>query len=242
MRRRTWIALAALAVLVAAVAILWRRGRAIWYPVYRAVAGKLTVEGVVRDYGPAAEARLKPHFDKAGVEYPPTRLALLTFKEEKRLELWAGKGSGWAFVRSYPILAASGGPGPKLRQGDRQVPEGLYRIVSLNPNSSYHLSMKLDYPNAFDRARAKEDGRTGLGGDIFLHGKDVSIGCIALGDPAIEELFVLVARVGMPNVTVLISPHDLRQRPAAMPENAPRWLPGLYERLGKALADFPSGK
>lgn len=91
------------------------------------------------------------------------------------------------------MLAASGGPGPKLREGDLQVPEGVYRLTAFNPNSSYHLSLRVDYPNAEDRAAedravARSDRRTSLGGDIFIHGKAVSIGCLAIGDPGIEEL------------------------------------------------------
>jgi len=71
-------------------------------------------------------------------------------------------------VADYRITAASGTAGPKLREGDRQVPEGIYRIVGLNPNSRYHLSMKLDYPNAFDRHQAARDGRARPGSDIFI--------------------------------------------------------------------------
>src|SRR5436190_607476 len=84
------------------------------------------------------------------------------------------RAGAWRFVREYPVMAASGGRGPKLREGDGQVPEGMYTIDWLNPNSSYHLSMHVDYPNAFDRAHAADDGRTALGGAIMIHGRDVS--------------------------------------------------------------------
>lgn len=235
--------IAGVAVAVGAAAAFWRYGRGVWYPACRSVAGKRSVDDILRIYGPAAEARLKPHFEKACVEYPPPRIALLAFKEEKRLELWAGKGRGWALIRSYPILAASGTTGPKLRRGDRQVPEGIYRIEHLNPNSSYHLSMKLDYPNAFDRARAKEDGRTDLGGDIFLHGNAVSIGCIALGDPAIEELFVLAARVGIGRVTVISAPCDLRKPGSTVDTSAlASWVPRLHQAIARALREFPMAR
>ncbi|MBM4035866.1 MAG: hypothetical protein FJ291_29355 [Planctomycetes bacterium] len=227
---------------VAGAAVSWRYGRAVWYPAYRGVGGRRTVEDVVREYGPAAEGRLRPHFERAGVAYPPARVALLAFKEEKRLELWVGKGSGWAFIRSYPILAASGKAGPKLRRGDRQVPEGFYRVEALNPNSSYHLSIKLDYPNADDLARAKEDGRTDLGGDIFIHGKGVSIGCIAVGDGAIEELFVLVALVGREQVGAIISPADFRIEGVRLDSSGiPRWVPALYDSIRQKLRQFRIG-
>lgn len=199
-----------------------------------------TVADVVTRYGPAARARLVPHFRKAGVAYPPNEIAILVLKREKRVALWARSGRQWRFVRNYPILAASGHAGPKLREGDYQVPEGVYRIEHLNPNSSYHLSMKVSYPNAFDRRMAARDRRTRLGGDIFIHGKAVSIGCVALGDPAIEELFTLVAETGHPRVKVIIAPNDLRVAGAVMHESAPPWVGQLYRTIAAALAQFPA--
>jgi len=239
-RTRSFLLVVILAALVAAGIVFYRRGRAVWYPPYRRVAGKRTVADILQRYGPATEGRLRPRFGRAGVAYPPERAALLAFKEEKQLELWAQKGARWAFIRSYPILAASGTLGPKLREGDRQVPEGIYRIVFLNPNSSYHLSMMLDYPSRYDRQKAQEDGRTNLGGEVFIHGRAVSIGCIAVGDPAIEDLFVLVARTGASKVTVIIAPNDLRRGgPLPAPPDAPPWLGELYETIRRALWEFP---
>ena len=199
------------------------------------VARPRTVADAVAKYGAAARARIKPDFARAGVAYPPKRIALLVFKREGRVSLWADGH----FIRAYPILAASGHAGPKLRQGDYQVPEGVYRIEWLNPNSSYHLSMKVNYPNAFDRQMAQRDRRTNLGGDIFIHGKNVSIGCVALGDPAIEELFTLVADTGHQRVRVIIAPNDLRTGGAIIHESAPRWVGQLYRSVAAALTEFP---
>jgi len=198
--------------------------------------GARTVSDVVRTMGPAARERLQPHFERLRLPYPPRAVTLVALKQERRVELWSEGAASPAFVREYPVLAASGGPGPKLRQGDLQVPEGFYRLLWLNPMSSYHLSMKVDYPNEFDREQARLEGRNNLGGDIFIHGKDVSIGCLALGDAAIEELFVLVNDVGVARVKVLIAPRDLRSQPA--PEGGPRWLPTLYERLARELRRY----
>ena len=89
-----------------------------------------------------------------------------------------------------------GASGPKIQRGDKQVPEGVYGISYLNPNSAYHLSLGVNYPNAFDREMAAKDGRKNLGGDIMIHGKNVSSGCLAVGDEPAEELFVLAAEVG----------------------------------------------
>ncbi|HEX9985814.1 MAG TPA: L,D-transpeptidase family protein [Thermoanaerobaculia bacterium] len=226
-------------VIVAALAAFAVFGRAIWYPLYLRVAGVRSIADVVARYGPAARGRLKPHFDRAGVAWPPKRIAVLVFKQEKRLALWADDGKQWRFVRDYPVLAASGHAGPKLREGDYQVPEGVYRLEWLNPNSSYHLSMKVNYPNEFDRSMAVRDRRTKLGGDIFIHGKAVSIGCVALGDPAIEELFTLVAETGHGRVKVIIAPNDLRTGGAVLHEDAPRWVAQLYGTVAAALKDFP---
>lgn len=198
-----------------------------------------TVADVLAKYGPNARARLTPHFARARVAYPPKEIAILVFKRERRVAVWARSDARWRFIRDYPILAASGHAGPKLRQGDYQVPEGLYRIAHLNPNSNYHLSMKVDYPNAFDRRMAQRDGRTRLGGDIFIHGKDVSIGCVALGDPAIEELFTLVAQTGHGRVKVIIAPNDLRTGGAIVHPDAPVWVGPLYRAVAAALAEFP---
>ena len=217
-------------------------GRGMWYPLYLQIVQPRTVADVLAKYGPEARKRLEPHFRRAGVAYPPKDIAFLVFKKERRLALWARSGGDWRFIRDYPILAASGHAGPKLRQGDSQVPEGVYRIEHLNPNSSYHLSMKVSYPNAFDRQMAKQDGRTNLGGDIFVHGKAVSIGCVALGDPAIEELFTLVARTGASKVRVIIAPNDLRTAGAVIHPDGPLWVGKLYRTVAVALADFPVWK
>jgi hypothetical protein len=181
--------------------------------------------------------RLGPVFDRARVEYPPQRAWLLAFKEERKLELWAA-GERPTFIRSYRILAASGKPGPKLRQGDLQVPEGIYRVVVLNPQSAYHLSLGLDYPNDFDRAMAQAEGRTDLGGDIFLHGSNVSEGCLAMGDLAIEELYVLAQQVGLDHVEVVIAPNDLRRGDPPSPADQPAWVADLYGTLRGELARF----
>jgi murein L,D-transpeptidase YafK len=115
------------------------------------------------------------------------------------------------------------------------VPEGIYRVEGLNPNSSYHLSIKLNYPNAFDLEHAKLDGRTGLGGDIFIHGKTVSIGCLAMGDEAIEELFVLINRIGIKNVRVIIAPHDFRNNTVEPGRDQLPWVRELYALIQQEL-------
>jgi len=204
------------------------------------VKGRKTVADRVNEFGEAVDKRLAPRFREAGVPYPPSRITLIGLKHEKLLDLWASTTNGqFRHVKTYPILGASGKLGPKLREGDRQVPEGLYRIESLNPNSSFHLALRINYPNKFDREKAAQEGRTEPGSDIMIHGSTASIGCLAMGDPAAEELFVLAARTGIQNIEVILSPVDFRVRelPPDMPP-VPAWMPALYAKIRKEFGRF----
>ena len=111
------------------------------------------------------------------------------FKDERTLELFVkNKTSGkYDLFRSYKIAAASGKLGPKRAEGDRQVPEGFYFVPpsAMLPTSRYHLAFNIGYPNAFDKA----NGRTGS--FIMIHGSNVSIGCLAMTDEKIEEIYTL---------------------------------------------------
>ncbi|MGR3712279.1 MAG: L,D-transpeptidase family protein [Shimia sp.] len=112
---------------------------------------------------------------------------LRIFKEEATLELWVQRPNGsYGLFRDYPICNFSGDLGPKLREGDRQSPEGFYTVTTaaLNPNSAFHLSFNLGFPNALDRAHAR------TGSYLMVHGDCVSVGCYAMTDPAIEEIYV----------------------------------------------------
>lgn len=192
------------------------------------------------EISPGATRRLEEKFKSAKVAWPPAEVALVTIKDEKAVELHTrSEGGVWKFVHRYPVLAASGKSGPKLQQGDRQVPEGIYSISYLNPASRYHVSMRVNYPNAFDRQMAAKDKRKNLGGDIMIHGKAVSAGCIAVGDEAAEELFVLAANVGLDKVKVVIAPSDFRRNglPPANPAQ-PEWVPGLYAQVASAMTPF----
>ena len=207
----------------------------------RAHATSKTVEERVAEFGDVVRARLAPRFQAAGLNYPPRQLTFVGIKDERLLDVYgAGADGVIRYVCTYPILAASGVLGPKLREGDRQVPEGIYRVPELNPNSSFHLSIRLNYPNEFDQAQAAAEGRTKLGGDIMIHGDSRSRGCLAMGDPAAEDLFVLSALTGIENVTVILTPIDLRDaRRPELPEGSPKWTTELYERLKRELARYP---
>jgi len=199
----------------------------------------VTLQERLSEISPAATQRLTEKFQSAHASWPPAEAALVAIKDAKTLELHVrNKGGTWTFVHRYPVLAASGSTGPKLRQGDKQVPEGVYGVSLLNPNSKYHVSLRVNYPNDFDRQMATKDGRKELGGDIMIHGKAVSIGCLAVGDAASEELFVLAAQVGLPNVKVVIAPTDLRQGIPDKQPGQPEWLPQLYKQVASSMTDY----
>ena len=114
------------------------------------------------------------------------------FKEESVLELWmkSEDSERYTLIKSYPICKWSGVVGPKIYEGDRQAPEGFYHtdLLSLNPNSAYHLSFNINFPNEYDQAY----GRTGS--FIMVHGDCVSEGCYAMTDRGVEEIYLLVER------------------------------------------------
>lgn len=201
-----------------------------------------TVQQRVTQFAPAVARRLKPAFAAAGLAYPPRQLAYVAFKDARVLEVHGRDlpTQPWRFVKRYAVLAASGKPGPKLAEGDFQVPEGIYKAELLNPNSRFHLSIRLNYPNDFDRRMAQRDGRTRLGGDIMIHGNAVSIGCLAMGDQAAEDLFILSAISTGGPTRIVVSPTDFRQRqPAARASGLP-WLPALYASLSTELDRYSS--
>jgi murein L,D-transpeptidase YafK len=110
------------------------------------------------------------------------------FKQEAELEVWKQDRSGrFALLKTYPICRWSGELGPKIKQGDRQAPEGFYTITpaQMNPKSQYHLAFNIGYPNAFDRAH----GRTGSA--LMVHGDCSSAGCYAMTDEQVSEIYAL---------------------------------------------------
>jgi murein L,D-transpeptidase YafK len=131
--------------------------------------------------------RMLALIDEKGMSKESPILARI-FKEESELEIWKQDNTGrFALLKTYPICRWSGELGPKVREGDRQAPEGFYTISpgQMNPNSSYYLSFNLGYPNAFDRAH----GRTGA--HLMVHGDCSSRGCYAMTNEQIAEIYAL---------------------------------------------------
>lgn len=135
------------------------------------------------------EASLKKICKEKNINFSSQEIFLRAFKKEGELELWSRtKGtSKYILLKKYAICSSSGDLGPKRRQGDGQVPEGFYHIDRYNPSSSYYLSLGVNYPNASDKIL----GGPKLGGDIFIHGSCVTIGCIPITDEMIKEVYVL---------------------------------------------------
>ena len=134
------------------------------------------------------ETSLKQQLTTKGLDYGAA-IFIRIFKESSQLEVWIeAKNRKFILFKSYDICTFSGDLGPKLKQGDWQSPEGFYFVkpIQLNPWSRFHLSFNLGYPNSFDRAH----GRTGSA--LMVHGNCVSIGCYAMTDKNINEIYALV--------------------------------------------------
>jgi len=203
----------------------------------RMPVGEKSVADRVAVFRGAVHGRLIARFREIGISYPPKNMVLVALKQERLLEVWVNdETTRYRYLTTYPILGASGKLGPKLREGDLQVPEGLYKIESLNPNSRFHLALRVNYPNDFDRERGRHDNRINLGSDIMIHGGTASVGCLAMGDEAAEDLFVLAAETGIKNLEVILAPVDFRVRelPADIQE-LPNWSAELYGRIRQSL-------
>lgn len=138
------------------------------------------------------EDTLRKQFEAKGVHWPAKYVYIRSFKYDAQLEVWAKNEpkESYKLVKTYKVCMQSGTMGPKRLQGDFQVPEGFYYINEFNPNSNYHLSLGLNYPNASDRILSDS---LRPGGDIYIHGSCVSTGCIPVNDAQIEELFVITS-------------------------------------------------
>jgi len=133
------------------------------------------------------------------------KVFIRAFKKENRLEVWVSNTTTYKLYKSYDFCSTSGSLGPKRQQGDGQIPEGLYYIDRFNPSSNFYLSLGINYPNASDKIRANGQA----GGDIFIHGNCVTIGCIPITDDKIKEVYalcVLAKEAGQVQIPVHIFP------------------------------------
>lgn len=152
---------------------------------------------------------LSEHF----LEKEQLRLYLRAFKEEKKIELWAKNASDekYKLIKNYTVCRSSGKIGPKRKQGDLQVPEGYYHINIFNPHSNFYLSLGINYPNKSDRILGEKGN---LGGDIYIHGACVTIGCLPINDDQIKELYILCVEAknsGQEKIPVTLFPVELSE-------------------------------
>ena len=164
------------------------------------------VSGAVAKYNDS----ISRDFKRKNIAYPCKDIYIRAFKSQNEMELWArnNETSEYRLIKTYRICAISGGLGPKRAKGDRQVPEGFYFIDEFNPKSDYYLSLLLNYPNFSDQAQ----GREKLGGDIYIHGGCVTIGCMPMTNDGIQEIYTVCLNAklsGQENIPVHIFPTRL---------------------------------
>ena len=137
---------------------------------------------------------LQKQFEARKLVWPAKYLYIRSFKYDSQLEVWVKGEAGKPFqhFKTYKVCAMAGTLGPKRMEGDYQVPEGFYQINEFNPNSNYHLSLGLNYPNASDRILSDS---VRPGNAIYIHGNCVSTGCIPISDIPIEELYIIASNV-----------------------------------------------
>jgi murein L,D-transpeptidase YafK len=141
------------------------------------------------------------------------RIFIRVFKEEMKTEIWisSSKKGSFSLLKTYEVAKSSGILGPKRAEGDLQVPEGFYFIDRFNPLSNYYLSLGINYPNESDKILGKDKP----GSDIFIHGSDVTIGCIPLTDDKIKEVYALSVQArnnGQKKIEVHIFPFEITEK------------------------------
>lgn len=154
-----------------------------------------------------------------------TPLYIRAFKSEMEMELWAQNPytGEYKLYKTYPICQKSGSLGPKIKEGDRQTPEGFYDVTPdrMNPHSKFYLSFNIGYPNAYDRAH----GHTGSA--LMVHGACVSAGCLAMNDNNIGEIYLIIDesfKNGVHRIPVHIFPFRMTSDQLALRQNSP-WMP-----------------
>lgn len=133
---------------------------------------------------------LKKQFSSKGLDWPAHEIYIRSFKYDSQMEVWVKNSNEEVFklLKTYRVCSLAGTLGPKRMEGDYQVPEGFYCINQFKPNSNFHLSLGINYPNASDKILSDH---VRPGGDIFIHGNCVTIGCIPIQDSQIEELYLI---------------------------------------------------
>jgi murein L,D-transpeptidase YafK len=187
------------------------------------------------------EESIKKLFSEKNVNYASFDLYIQAFKKEGKLHVYARDNNSdkYKLLKEYDFCYLSGSLGPKRKQGDLQVPEGFYYIDRFNPSSNFHLSLGINYPNKSDKIL----GNKNPGGDIFIHGDCVSIGCIPITDDKIKELYVMAVEAkakGQEKIPVHIFPFIMNGDGWRI--GAEKSLLPFWESLQPAYTQFISTK
>lgn len=136
------------------------------------------------------EDTLRKQFEAKGLQFPAKYIYIRSFKYDGQLEVWVKneRKEPYKLFKTYRVCAMAGTLGPKRMAGDYQVPEGFYYINEFKPTSNYHMSLGINYPNASDKIITLGEKP---GGDIYIHGSCVTVGCIPIQDYQIEEVYIL---------------------------------------------------
>ncbi|MGC3948436.1 MAG: L,D-transpeptidase family protein [Chryseolinea sp.] len=201
----------------------------------------------VRDAYQQKEETVRGYFRDKRLSDDKYNLFIRAFKKEQQLEVWVKEHNKTKYVllHTYNICSSSGVLGPKRKEGDLQVPEGIYSINHFNPQSNFHLSLGINYPNASDKILSDKQRP---GGEIYIHGNCVTVGCIPITDDKIKELYVLAVEAksdGQTSIPVHIFPcrlddnamaglrHDFTNEPSRI---------SFWQNLKPIYADFEKNK
>ena len=176
------------------------------------------------------DALLRKEFQEKNLTYPPQNILFISYKAEAELQVWVKENGNnfYSMFKVYDVCQKSGDFGPKTKQGDKQVPEGIYTINAFNPMSEYYLSLGVSYPNISDR---KKSTVSDLGGDIYIHGSCVTVGCLPMTDEKMKEIYllsILAKNEGQENIPIHLYPFKFNKLTEYIfykeyPENVSFW-------------------
>ena len=201
------------------------------------------VRAAVTDNQQVIEKKLQEHH----LAIDDFHLLMVAYKDDDRLDIYAKKKQETMYrkIQSYEICSRSGRLGPKRKQGDGQVPEGFYHIDRFNPSSNFHLSLGINYPNLADKRSSKAKN---LGGDIFIHGSCVTIGCLPVTDKYIKEIYLFAVHArnnGQSKIPVYIFPFQMTDEKFAIymvRYKANKELVGFWSNLKVGYDQFMKDK
>jgi murein L,D-transpeptidase YafK len=193
------------------------------------------------------EKIISDNLKRHGLTTDSIHILIIAFKSERKLEIHAKQKTATAYkkIEEYDICSSSGKLGPKRQQGDRQVPEGFYYIDRFNPVSNFYLSLGINYPNSSDRKKSQAQR---LGGDIFIHGSCVTIGCLPMTDDVIKKIYLYAAYAknnGQNNIPVYLFPFrmtDANFKIYKQKYNGDQTLVAFWETLKTGFDEFEKEK